>query len=344
MKANVLTEWNKLEIKNVKKPKPKADQVLVKVIYAGVCGSDVHISKHHHATATIPRILCHEIMGRVEEINATQPLPYRVGDRVVVFPLKWCGACEACMEGNFHVCRNLNIIGVHRDGGFAEYVCDSIDNIFKVPEALPDDIAVLTEPFAVGFHANMRADTKPGDHVLIIGGGPIGLLTAITARFFRASKVIISEIAPIKIKFLRDFGFDVINPTQKDLIKETNRMTDGKGFDVIFEASGSHSGYTNLVNIGKVRGKIISIGLPSDAINLDISPLISKEISILGNRVYSRSDFEKTMGMLEELISEGEYNYHKIIDDIYPLDRLSDILQWISDGESIGKIVISLSA
>jgi len=344
MKANVLTEWNKLEIKNVEKPKPKSDEVLVKVIYAGVCGSDVHISKHHHATATIPRILCHEIMGRVEEINSTQPLPYQVGDRVVVFPLKWCGVCEACLEGNFHVCRNLNIIGVHRDGGFAEYVCNSIENLFKVPDDLPDDIAVLTEPFAVGFHANMRSNTKPGDHVLIIGGGPIGLLTAITARYFRASKVIISEISTKKTKFLRDFGFDVINPRTNDLIEETHRITGGKGFDIIFETSGSRSGYANLVNICKIRGRIISIGLPSDKINLNVSPLISKEISILGNRVYSRHDFEKTIGMLEELISEGEYNYHKIIDDIYPLDQLSDIIQLISDGKSIGKIVISLSA
>jgi len=343
MKANVLTEWNKLEFKDVEKPTPKAGEVLVKVIYGGVCGSDVHISKHHHATATIPRILCHEILGRVEEINSNESLPYQVGDRVVIFPLRWCGVCEACEEGNFHVCRNLNIIGVHRDGGFAEYVCENTDNICKVPDTMPDKLAVLTEPFAVGFHANKRANTKPGDKVLIIGGGPIGLLTAITARYFRASKIIISEISAKKEKLLQDFGFDVINPMKDDLIKETNQITDGEGFDIILEASGSRSGYANLLDICKIRGKIVSIGLPGDRIELNISPLISKEISILGNRVYSRQDFRRTIGMLEELVSEGAYNYYKIIDDIFSLDQLKQAIDLISAGESLGKILITVS-
>lgn len=344
MKANVLTDWNELEIKNVETPEPKTDQVLVKVIYAGVCGSDVSISRHHHATATIPRILCHEILGRIEKINSSKSLPYSVGDRVVIFPLKWCGNCEACDEGNFHVCRNLNIIGVHRDGGFAEYVCDDIENIITMPEGLSDEIAVLTEPFAVGFHANIRANTKPGDSVLVIGGGPIGLMTAISARYFRASKVIISEINPSKEKLIREFGFDVINPLNNDIIKETNRITDKLGFDIIIEASGSRNVYSNLIALCKIRGKIVSIGMPNMTIDLEISPLISKEISINGSRVYSRLDFTKTIGLLYDLTNEGEYDYTNLIDNIYPLENLKDILDKISSGESICKTLISLQS
>jgi len=118
MKANVLTDWQHLEMKEVPDPKPGKGQVLIEVKLAGVCGSDVTVYNHRHLTATVPRIMCHEILGVVREINADEPVPYKLGDRVTVHPLGNCGKCDACRAGNFHVCRNLRIMGLHMEGGF----------------------------------------------------------------------------------------------------------------------------------------------------------------------------------------------------------------------------------
>ena len=340
MKACVLVDWKKIEIMEVAKPVPKANQVLVKIIYAGVCGSDVNVFNHNHPTATVPRIMCHEILGTIEKINSENKLPYVIGSRVVVFPLTWCGTCEACSEGNFHVCRNLGILGLHKDGGFAEYVCVDADKVFAVPVDMPDEIAALTEPFAVGFHANMRACTKPGDEVLVIGGGPIGLLAAINVKFFGASKVVVSEINLERIKLVKEFGFDVINPNESNLIEETKRITDGKGFDKVFEASGSQNACAAIADVCKVRGKIVPVGIPKGLAGYKIIMIIFKEISLIGSRVYTREHFARTIGMLDKLYSSGEYDLNKIIDMILPIEKLAEAIEIQGNSKNNGKILM----
>jgi threonine dehydrogenase-like Zn-dependent dehydrogenase len=194
MKAMVLTEWEKLELKDTPLPELAEDEALIKVKYAGICGSDVHIFTGHHPTAKAPVILGHEFVGTVMKINSRKSLKFKIGDRVVAEPLISCGVCEACLAGNGHVCKNLKLLGIHTDGAFAEYVKVSVAKIIPVADHLSDRVAALTEPFAVGFHVNQRADLKNGDTALVIGGGPIGLIVGMVAKVSGASKVIFSEI------------------------------------------------------------------------------------------------------------------------------------------------------
>jgi 2-desacetyl-2-hydroxyethyl bacteriochlorophyllide A dehydrogenase len=342
MKACVLTNWKKLELMEMAIPIPKPNQVLIKVIYAGVCGSDVNVFNHNHPTATIPRIMCHEILGTIEEINSEHSLPVGIGSRVVVFPLTWCGTCEACREGNFHVCRNLSIMGLHTNGGFAEYVCANADNVFSIPPEMPDEIAILTEPFAVGFHAHMRAGTQPGDEVLVIGAGPIGLLTAITARYFGAKKVVVSELNPERIQLVRKFGFDVINPTEADLVAESLRVTGGIGFDKVFEASGSQNACALVADVCKIRGKIVPVGIPKGLAGFKAVSIILKEISMIGCRVYSWDHFKRTFGMLEKLFGDNEYDLAKLIDRILPIEKLAEAIEIQGSGKNNGKILMEI--
>lgn len=336
---------NRLEnpwIKDVPKPVLRPEQVLLKVKYAGVCGSDVNVFNHNHPTATVPRIMCHEIFGTVEEIRSEKPLPYGLGSRVVVCPLTWCGTCEACRAGAFHVCRDLGILGLHLDGGFAEYVAVNADMVFEIPADIPDEIAILTEPFAVGFHLNHRVGIAPGDAVLVTGGGPIGLLAAMNARYFRASTVVISEPNPERRAYIESFGFETIDPTSQDLVAEAMRITSGIGFDKVIEASGSNTAWNTLTDVCKIRGTIAPVGIPKGYANLKVVQLIFKELTIVGNRVYPREDFERTVGMLAELYRSGTWDLARIIDRMLPLEELSQAIEFQSMGKNKGKIVIKI--
>ncbi len=342
MRACVLTDWETLELKEVPRPVPREGQVLIHVKYAGVCGSDVNVFHHYHPTATVPRIMCHEIFGTVEEINSSDALPYGIGSRVVVCPLTWCGKCEACRQGAFHVCRDLGILGLHLDGGFAEYVAVNADMVFEVPKDIPDEVAILTEPFAVGFHLNTRAGVRPGDTVFVSGGGPIGLLAAMNARYFRAGRILVSEPNPERRAYVESFGFETVDPVKEDVVARAMEATDGMGFDKVIEASGAAAAWKILTDITKIRGVIAPVGIPKGFADLKVIQLIFKELTVIGNRVYTREHFARTVDMLAELYRSGTFDLTRVVDRIMPLEQLADAIAYQSAGENKGKIVIEI--
>lgn len=342
MRANVLTDWNKLEMLDVPTPVPQKGQILVKMIYAGICGSDVTVSRHKHPTATIPRIMCHELFGSVAEIAEGTETTLKVGDRVVVHPLTWCGVCEACSEGNFHVCRNLGIKGLHIDGGFAEYVLADAAGAFRVPDDIPDRVAALTEPLSVGFHAHMRAGTQPGDNVLVIGAGPIGIVAAMCAKYFHAGKIVLTEINPVRAELARSFGFEVIDPSATDLVAEVNRMTDGVGFDRVIEASGSAAGAGLLGSVCRIRGTVLLVGIPGGPTAYESGKLILKEIHMVGARVCTREDYRRSLEMLCRFHRSGTFNMEALIDREIPLEALSEGLELQASGKNVGKILVAV--
>ncbi len=342
MRANVLTDWKVLKMQEVPTPEPQKDEARIKVIYGGVCGSDVTVYNHKHLTATVPRIMCHEILGVVEKINAEGPLPYKEGDRVVLHPLGECGKCHACLDGNFHVCGNLRIMGLHMDGGFAEYVCTETKRVFPVPDRVPDKVAILTEPMAVGFHACARAGLEPGESVLIIGGGPIGILCGVCARYFGAGRVVIAELNSKRLELIRDFGFETIDTGREDLLGAVDRMTNNSGFDKVFEASGSKAGALALASVTRIRGTAVPIGIPTEPREYQTNKLILKEISIVGSRVHTLKHFERAAEMVTRLYDENKFDFAKMIAGEFPLDRLDDAIHLQESGAKCGKILIHI--
>lgn len=342
MRANVLTEWERLEMKEVARPVPGKEEILIRVLYAGVCGSDITVYHHRHLTATVPRIMCHEILGIVEEINTDMTVPYRIGDRVVVHPLGECGNCQACLDGDFHVCRELRIMGLHMDGGFAEYVCAQAKRVFRVADDIPDKAAILTEPLAVGFHACTRAAVEPGEKVLIIGGGPIGILCGVCARYFGASEVVIAEVNEERLQLIRSFGFETIDSGKEDLCAAAVLMTSGNGFDKVFEASGSQAGALALADVTKIRGRAVIVGIPSTAREYQTNKMVLKEISLIGSRVHTLKNFERTVEMVEKLYREKQFDFERMIAAQFPLEKLEEAIRLQESGTKNGKILIRI--
>ncbi|WP_195377227.1 zinc-dependent alcohol dehydrogenase [Anaerotruncus rubiinfantis] len=342
MKAAVLTDWKHLEIKEIGLPVLQDGEALLKVIYAGICGSDITVYKGDHPTAKVPVVPCHEIIGTIEEIRCGTPTAFSIGQRVTVEPLISCGECEPCRNGCEHVCNSLQLLGIHQNGGFAQYVKVSVKKLVALPEGLPDRVAALAEPFAVAYHVNHRSGIRAGDAALVIGGGPIGITVAIAARHFGARRVIISEINEKRLALAESLGLETVNPMKTDLNQLKSEVTGGNGLDVVFESSGSKQGLLMLPDMCKTRGTMISLSLSGTPVEFAMGKVSFREMTIVGSRVYSFDHFCRAVPMLEKLAQE--YPLENLATDVLPLNEVQKGYDMMLDGTNAGKVLISCNS
>jgi (R,R)-butanediol dehydrogenase/meso-butanediol dehydrogenase/diacetyl reductase len=334
MKALVYHGKDSIALQEMEAPKIQEGEALVKVHYAGICGSDLNI--WHGALARIvpPVILGHEFCGEIVEIKG-QPK----GDlRVAVEPLINCGVCLPCRMGLYHVCRHLKLIGVDVHGGFAPYVKAPFHRIYKLAPGASMELAALTEPTAVATHMVRRSGTQVGDFVVVLGGGPIGLLVAQVARAVGAVQVWISEINPFRLNMAQELGFGVINPQREDLVQAVLDRTDGEGADVVFEEIGLPEAAAQMIALTRVRGRILMGGIYKKPAPVDLQNVAIKEIEIVGSRVYDFRDFKAAI----DLLNDGRVNGIPLITKKISLDQIIDEgFNLIQGGGQVMKILVS---
>lgn len=338
MRAAVLKNWLDLELTDIPVPVPNENEALIKVKLAGVCGSDITVYRGKHMTATVPTVLCHEILGTIETLPAGYTGPFKVGQRVLMNPIISCGECSACKRGLTHVCENLKLLGIHADGGFAEYTKVGVDKLVALDEDIPDDVAILGEPFAVGYHIMVRSQIQPGDTVFISGGATVGLYIAVFAKAWGASRVIISEINEPRRQFVESMGIETINPAQTDAMDLMREVTGGGGFDVVYDTSGAASCVLQMPDLCRCGGKMLSLGLSGDAYQFIIGKVSFKEITLIGNRLYSQEDFEKGVRFLED--NWKAMGLDRMVTDRLTLSEINRAIEMMLSGENICKIII----
>ena len=338
MKAAVLKNWLDLELCDIPMPVPNENEALIKVRLAGVCGSDITVYRGKHMTATVPTVLSHEILGEIVTLPEGYAGPFKVGQRVLMNPIISCGQCAACKAGLTHVCENLKLLGIHVDGGFAEYTKVGVDKLVALDEDIPDDVAILGEPFAVGYHVMQRSQIQPGDRIFISGGATVGLYIAIFARAWGAGRVIISEINEPRRKFVESMGIETINPSETDAMDLMREVTGGAGFDVVYDTSGAASCVLQMPDLCRCGGKMLSLGLSGDPYQFIIGKVSFKEITLIGNRLYSQEDFEKGVRFVED--NWKELHLDRMVTDRLTLGEIDRALQMMLNGENICKIII----
>ena len=284
MKAIQVLKPGNTRLADVPMPALQTDRdVLVRVTAAGICGSDLHIAHGTNPYATYPRILGHEVVGVVERTGSAVTR-LRPGDPVVLEPIIYCGSCYACSHGRPNVCERLQVKGVHVDGGFAQYMVSDERFLHLLPEGLPFEIAALIEPFTIGAQANLRADTQSGDTVLVHGAGPFGLIAMLIAKNLGA-RCFVSEISDFRREMALSLGADaVINPQKQDLSEAVMALTNGKGANVIHEATGVPSLLSQSVHLASTAGRIVAFSFGSTPIPIDFAQVNKKELSLLGTR------------------------------------------------------------
>lgn len=284
---------------------PLADgMVRISFRAGGVCGSDMHYYKHakngDFAVKT-PLILGHEIAGEVAEISG-KAKGLAVGDRVAVNPSRWCEACPYCKAGQHELCERVYFMGSaskipHMQGGFATYFDALPEQCVKVPAELPMEAAAMAEPVSVCLHAVKRAGDVKGKSVLVVGAGPIGLITMMVARMKGAASITVADIAEAPLAYARKLGAD----TTIDVKAGDQPLRDAgakKPFDIAFEASGAPAGLASAIHAVRRGGTLVQIGsLPAGAVPVPVNQIMSKEIDMRGTFRFGKV-FEEAVGAI----------------------------------------------
>lgn len=335
MKAAVWLGERKLVVKDVEDPSPGPGEVVVRVRWAGVCGTDLAMYEGRFFRAKPPVVLGHEFSGEIAQSPADNLLGVREGDAVVAEPLLPCGRCYACRTGMYNMCENFAIIGVEAPGCFAQYVKVKASSVHVLPSGLSMELAALAEPTAVAFHAVTRSGMRIGDSVAILGGGPIGVLVAEVARVGGAGVVIVSEVSPWRADFSRKLGFNVIMPDRDDLEKRVRDLTNGRGADVVFDAAGAPAAASQFTRISRPGGRIVVVGMYKDVISLDLRVLTFRELTMVGSHVYRYADFEKAV----HFILKDSPRLSSIITEKKELNDIESALGMVREGRAM-KVLI----
>lgn len=304
MKALIYTGPQSVEVQSVPEPVPQDGQVLLRVRYCGICGSDIGIFQGKHPRAKAPLILGHEFVGFVEQSNGCKQ-EWETGQRAAAYPLRSCGHCYPCRTGSPHICQSLGLLGIDTDGGIAEYVCVNEADLVRLPEELSDRAAALIEPLAVIVHAVHRSGFRYGDSAVVLGCGPIGLLTAIVLRHAGASAIVVSEADKKRAEMSRSMGFHTVL-AEEGAIEDTVRLlTNGTGADVTFECSGNAVTTFQSTAITRVGGTICMVGQHKTPPVCNLPEFSFKEQTLRATRVYEKEEFFQTaryaVRMQEEL-------------------------------------------
>jgi threonine 3-dehydrogenase len=328
-----------LTIGDVPVPKIGPNEVLIRVRAAGICGTDVHIHEWNawaQDRIKPPVVVGHEFAGEIVELGG-QVRGYARGETVSAEGHITCGHCVLCKTGQSHICREVSIIGVDRDGCFAEYICMPASNLWKIPPEVPIEWAAIHDPLGNAFHTVLTADI-PGRNVMILGAGPIGLMAIAIARASGAATVIATETNPFRRELAKKMGaHHVLDPAHDDVAKAVAAATDGLGVDVACVMSGHPDAIHQALRSVRNGGRVQLLGLPSREVSIDLAnDVIFKGITIygvIGRRMYD------TWHQMSESLRAGLIDLAPVITHRIPFDQFDKAFAAMKSGDT-GKVIL----
>ena len=313
--------WN-IEISDVQMPKPKEGEALLRVKSAGICGSDIGAFRGTNGLVSYPRIIGHEIAGEVISIPENNKNGIKPGDRVIFDPYLYCGHCYPCSIGRTNCCVDLKVLGVHVDGGMAEYFCHPADMLLKVPDDMPWDIIPLAEPLTIALHGIHRLNLKAGEHIAINGAGPIGLLAAMVALHYGAEPIMI-DLVKERLDFAKSLGVQyTINLREEDLVEKVSEYTNGRMAECVMEASGANSAIRATLDIVSHAGRIALTGWPKQETPIPTDMITRKEVDVRGART-SAGEFPEAI----ELIYHQKVDVRRILTKVISIDEAPETIR-----------------
>ena len=327
-------------LRDVPEPKIREDEVLIRVRRAGVCGTDVHIydwDDWAQGRCKPPFVVGHEFAGDVVDVGRLVT-DVQEGDRVTAEGHIVDGRCLLCRTGNAHVCPHTKIIGVDRDGCFAELIAMPATNVWHLDDSISYDVGGIHDPMGNAFHTALTADI-PGATVLITGCGPIGIFAVGICRAAGAARIIASDINQTRLQLAKEMGaHDAITPDQVERVVRS--ATDGLGVDVVLEMSGVPAAIHQAFAMVRVGGRIQMLGIPVKPIEIDLpKEIIFKGLTIYG--VVGRRMYE-TWHQMTRFLRAGEFDPTPVITHRFPMDQVDEAISAIKSGEA-GKVIFEIS-
>lgn len=311
-----------VRLKEVPIPSVGPHDILVGVTASGICGSDISIYqwKEGYRHIPLPIVLGHEFCGNVVS-KGSDVKDVKEGDRVTINPVIPCGQCRPCQIGSKRDCEKRGILGLTMDGSFAPYLCvPKRASFFKLPDGFSDQVGAMVEPFAVAYHAIELSRFQVNDRVSVLGMGPIGLMLVGLLKELGADLIVVigRSLKEDRVQIAKELGADlVLDIHQDDLIREVKEMTEGRGFDIIFEATGNSSSLPQGLEMVRKGGEMILSGIFEGRGEIPLTEFVRGSKRLIGNHAYEDATWIKVI----DLLSKGKIPAHKLITHELPLSE-----------------------
>lgn len=321
MKAIKLEEPRNLKCLELEKPVPGPGEALIRIKTAGICGSDIGAYRGTNTLVSYPRIIGHELAGVIEQIPADNPKGFKVGDKVIVDPYLYCGHCYPCEIGRTNCCTSLHVLGVHVDGGMAEYYCHPAGMLVRMPEDMDWTDAAMAEPLTISLHGIHRGGLKAGEYCAVIGAGPIGLLAGMIAQAYGAHAILL-DLVQERLDFAKELGIEyVINSGTENAAERVKEITGGVMAQQVMECSGANAAILSTLDLVSHAGRVTLTGWPPRETPIPTDIITRKEIDIRGARTSAR-EFEEAI----ELIYTKKVDVSKILTKTIRMEEVPETL------------------
>ncbi|MCI8453969.1 MAG: zinc-binding alcohol dehydrogenase family protein [Lachnospiraceae bacterium] len=340
MKAIYIKAPGEVEIKEATMPVRKKGEVLLEVLYGGICGSDLGSYRGTFAYFDYPRIPGHEFSARVLEADPDNEQGIREGMIVTCNPYFNCGHCYSCRHGMVNACMDNQTMGCQRDGAFQEFITVPAERVYD-GKGMDARLLAALEPLCISYHGVTRASVRPDDRVLVIGAGTIGILAAFSAKA-RGAKVWVTDVSRGKLEMAKSFGVDgvFLNEAPEIFDRHVKELTGGNGFDVAIEAVGIPSTFQNCIDAACFGGRVVLIGVGKQNLDFNFTLIQKKELNVYGSRNALKKDFLE----LIDMVNEKRVPLERILTDFYPLESAGRAFEDFSKNPgSMLKVVIDFT-
>lgn len=323
MKSVYMEEPRKVYIKDIEPKKRNSGDALIRVKAVGICGSDIGAYRGANPLVKYPTVIGHEIAGEVVEID-TNHKNIKVGDRVILDPYIYCGHCYPCSLKRTNCCEDLKVLGVQTEGGMMEYRTHPAHLLYKVSDLLDWEIIPIIEPLCIALHSLKQTGAQKGEHLVVIGAGPIGILICLAAINYGVKPILV-DILDERLQFAKTLGVSyLINSMNEDATAEIRKITNGRMGECVIEASGANAAIENTLNYVSYAGRIVLTGWPKEAVLFATGIITKKELTVKGSRT-SNEEFDEAI----KLITNNAINVRPLISKVVSIEELPNMISEI---------------
>ncbi len=340
MKQQIMIEPGKIEFREIPIRDLKENEVLIKIMRIGVCGSDIHVYHGKHPYTPYPVTQGHEVSGMIEKIGS-KVTNLKLGDKVTIQPQVVCGKCHSCLHGNYHICDELKVMGFQTTGMASEFFVAEADRVLKLPDEMSFEQGAMIEPMAVACGVFTKTEDLNGLNVVVLGAGPIGNLTAQTAKALGAKSVLITDVSNFRLEIAKKVGIDyTINPLKQNLSEEIVRAFGPDKADVIIECVGINQTIDDAIANARKGTDIILVGVFGDKPVVDLSLVGAHELRLIGMLMYQTKEYLKAI----ELVHSGKVILEPLMTDHFSFENYDKAYQYIEEKkDKVMKVFIDVN-
>ena len=340
MKQEIMTAPGKIEFHDIPIPELKQNDVLVKIMRIGVCGSDIHVYHGKHPYTDYPITQGHEVSGKIEKIGPNVK-NLKLGNKVTIQPQVVCNKCYPCTHGKYHICDDLKVMGFQTTGAGSEFFAVDSEKVIKLPDDMTYEQGAMIEPCAVAVHAVSRGGDITGFNVLVLGAGPIGNLVGQTAKALGAKAVMITDLSDFRLGIAKDVGIDfTINPTKQDLSEKIVKAFGLDKADLIVECVGANETIDTAIENARKGSDIIVVGVFGNKPAVDLGFVQDRELRLIGTLMYQTDDYNKAI----ELVGAKKITLKPLMTMHFPFEDYNKAYKFIDDKkDKVMKVFIDVN-